>query len=303
MSSNIYEIANLHTKYEEFKHLENKEKRLLTKFKSIDNFTDGLQNRQLYVLAARPGIGKTTFLQNILTNTSKQLKANEYVLFLSLELSVVDVYKKFLQIESNLLTKAEINDLNPTNKVKEEINRIKKIFSERRILVFDNESNELITPSYIQTLIDELKAKKIKVKALFIDYFQLLSSNLYTAIDYKAQEDTSRQLKQIAKLNDINVFCLSQLSREYEKRKTTIPTFSDLKGTSSIEQDADVIMFLYSKEIGTLNTNAIVELSLTIAKNRNGLCNTSNFLFHTEQAKFFEKDNFSVITKVEVDYE
>lgn len=87
------------------------------------------------------------------------------------------------------------------------------------------------------------------------------------------------------------------MSREYEKRKTVIPTFSDLKGTSSIEQDADVIMFLYSQDNNIYNNNSILELQLTIAKNRNGLCNTSNLLFYTEKAKFFDSDNFSVIAK------
>ncbi|MDC8921010.1 DnaB-like helicase C-terminal domain-containing protein [Metamycoplasma hyosynoviae] len=146
-------------------------------------------------------------------------------------------------------------------------------------------------------MLSELKEKNIKIKAIFIDYFQLLDSNLFNAIEYKAQEDTSKQLKQIAKINNINVFCLAQLSREYEKRKTVIPTFSDLKGTSSIEQDADVIMFLYSQDNNIFNNNSILELQLTIAKNRNGLYNTSSLIFNTEQGKFYEKDNFIVIEK------
>ncbi|WP_273571141.1 DnaB-like helicase C-terminal domain-containing protein [Metamycoplasma hyosynoviae] len=279
------------------KEIEKTDKILFTKFKSIDKFTDGLQNRQLFILAARPGVGKTTLLQNIMNNASKQLKADEYILFLSLELSVVDVYKRFLQIESDILTKSDINDYEPNDQIKLEFEKIKTKFANKNILIFDNETNEQITPTYIQKMLSELKERNIKIKAIFIDYFQLLDSNLFNAIEYKAQENTSKQLKQIAKINNINVFCLAQLSREYEKRKTVIPTFSDLKGTSSIEQDADVIMFLYSQDNNILNNNSILELQLTIAKNRNGLCNTSSLIFNTEQGKFYEKDNFIVIEK------
>ncbi|MDC8962980.1 DnaB-like helicase C-terminal domain-containing protein [Metamycoplasma hyosynoviae] len=297
MSSKIYELSNLFKKYEDMKEIEKTDKILFTKFKSIDKFTDGLQNRQLFILAARPGVGKTTLLQNIMNNASKQLKADEYILFLSLELSVVDVYKRFLQIESDILTKSDINDYEPNDQIKLEFEKIKTKFANKNILIFDNETNEQITPTYIQKMLSELKERNIKIKAIFIDYFQLLDSNLFNAIEYKAQENTSKQLKQIAKINNINVFCLAQLSREYEKRKTVIPTFSDLKGTSSIEQDADVIMFLYSQDNNILNNNSILELQLTIAKNRNGLCNTSSLIFNTEQGKFYEKDNFIVIEK------
>jgi repB len=297
MSSSIYELSNLFEKYESMKEIEKLDKVLFTKFNTIDKFTDGLQNRQLYILAARPGVGKTTFLQNIMLNASEQLKSDEYILFLSLELSAVDAYKRFLQIESNKLTKVDINDYEPSDYVKEELEKVKALFEKKRILIFDNDLAEQITPAYIQTMLNDLKEKGIKVKALFIDYFQLLDSNLFNVVEYKAQEDTSQQLKQIAKINNINVFCLAQLSREYEKRKTIIPTFSDLKGTSSIEQDADVIMFLYSQEINNFSNNSFSELLLTIAKNRNGLCNTSSFIFQTEQAKFFEKNNFLVVTR------
>ena len=297
MSSSIYELSNLFEKYESMKEIEKLDKVLFTKFNTIDKFTDGLQNRQLYILAARPGVGKTTFLQNIMLNASEQLKSDEYILFLSLELSAVDAYKRFLQIESNKLTKVDINNYEPSDYVKEELDKVKASFEKKRILIFDNDLAEQITPAYIQTMLNDLKEKGIKVKALFIDYFQLLDSNLFNAVEYKAQEDTSQQLKQIAKINNINVFCLAQLSREYEKRKTIIPTFSDLKGTSSIEQDADVIMFLYSQEINNFSNNSFSELLLTIAKNRNGLCNTSSFIFQTEQAKFFEKNNFLVVTR------
>ncbi|MDC8919255.1 DnaB-like helicase C-terminal domain-containing protein [Metamycoplasma hyosynoviae] len=297
MSSKIYELSNLFKKYEDMKEIEKTDKILFTKFKSIDKFTDGLQNRQLFILAARPGVGKTTLLQNIMNNASKQLKADEYILFLSLELSAVDVYKRFLQIESDILTKSDINDYEPNDQIKLEFEKIKTKFANKNILIFDNETNEQIMPTYIQKMLSELKEKNIKIKAIFIDYFQLLDSNLFNAIEYKAQEDTSKQLKQIAKINNINVFCLAQLSREYEKRKTVIPTFSDLKGTSSIEQDADVIMFLYSQDNNIFNNNSILELQLTIAKNRNGLCNTSSLIFNTEQGKFYEKDNFIVIEK------
>ena len=297
MSSSIYELSNLFEKYESMKEIEKLDKVLFTKFNTIDKFTDGLQNRQLYILAARPGVGKTTFLQNIMLNASEQLKSDEYILFLSLELSAVDAYKRFLQIESNKLTKVDINDYEPSDYVKEELDKVKASFEKKRILIFDNDLAEQITPAYIQTMLNDLKEKGIKVKDLFIDYFQLLDSNLFNAVEYKAQEDTSQQLKQIAKINNINVFCLAQLSREYEKRKTIIPTFSDLKGTSSIEQDADVIMFLYSQEVNNFSNNSFSELLLTIAKNRNGLCKTSSFIFQTEQAKFFEKNNFLVVTR------
>ncbi|MDC8920989.1 DnaB-like helicase C-terminal domain-containing protein [Metamycoplasma hyosynoviae] len=152
MSSKIYELSNLFKKYEDMKEIEKTDKILFTKFKSIDKFTDGLQNRQLFILAARPGVGKTTLLQNIMNNASKQLKADEYILFLSLELSVVDVYKRFLQIESDILTKSDINDYEPNDQIKLEFEKIKTKFANKNILIFDNETNEQITPTYIQKM-------------------------------------------------------------------------------------------------------------------------------------------------------
>ncbi|WP_444704930.1 DnaB-like helicase C-terminal domain-containing protein [Mycoplasma sp. 332] len=297
MSFNVYKIGNFYEKYKEIKQNEFNKLKLLTGFEAIDKYTEGLQNRQVFFLAARPGVGKTTFLQNIILNVSKQLSENDYILFLSLELSIFDIYKRFLQIESKKLNKSDIENFYPSTEISNELLRVKEEFSKKNILIFDNDENKNINPLFIENLIEDLNSKNLKIRAIFIDYFQLLDSNLINSVEYKAQEDTSRKLKQIAKMYDINIFCLAQLSREYEKRKTLIPTFSDLKGTSSIEQDADVVMFLYTQDLNIQNNKPILDLSLTLAKNRNGLCNTSSFLFDTVNASFFEKDNFAIIQK------
>lgn len=299
MSFAIQNLEDIAKDYEFFRQEESKEDKLITQFPFLDDLLGGLKPRQLYFLAARPGVGKTTLAQNIIINCCTNLKNDEYILFFSLEMSAVDVYKKFLLInEAPFLTKQAIEGVKDDTA---RINSAKESLNSKHILIFDNEEVESITPSFIQKTIINLRDNGIKIKALFIDYFQLLNSDLITILEYKAQEQISRQLKQIAKVNNINVFCLTQLSREYEKKDGLIPTFSDLKGSSGIEQDADVILFLYNQ---TKNIYSLPEewrqLNVTVAKNRNGACDTFSVLFKPDTGVFKPtKNNAGVLYEIQ----
>ncbi|WP_412031275.1 DnaB-like helicase C-terminal domain-containing protein [Metamycoplasma buccale] len=265
---------------------------LKTGYNLIDEYCGGLKNRQLYFLGARPSIGKTTFCINAIFNALQNLKENEVILFLSLEMDSTNIYKRLLSIHSHL----NLNEWDYSASDTPEyavINSIMKhsnsFLLKLNLLVFENLDNEQITPNFINSLIKDLKQKNKIVKAVFIDYFQLLTPNLNLGLDHEKLSSISKDLKQLAKQNDLNVFVLTQLSRDYEKKGSGTPSFSDLKGTSSIEQDADVILFLYSKNI--VESAKTKELVLSLAKNRNGYLSKNDIDFQTPKAIMKEVEN------------
>ncbi|MBZ4203394.1 DnaB-like helicase C-terminal domain-containing protein [Mycoplasma tauri] len=291
MINELLNFEKLSNKFNDLiKNNKNKIKPLKTNFFFIDENIGGLQPRQIYFLASRPGVGKTAFLLNLINNVLKQIKENEYLLFFSLEVSALDIYKKFLALNSKIsinLTDCENLDVLP------QIEEAQSFLMNKNLLIFDidEKTNNELTTEKISEIIQTFNSKnpgKV-IKAIFIDYFQILDLK-GNGLEYEKLAKASRQLRRIAKFNNLNMFVLSQLSREYDKKQTNLsPTFSDLKGSGNIEQDADVIMFLYEPQQEIISN--LREPQITIAKNRNGRTSTTQLKFNDSIGLFYESQN------------
>ncbi len=201
----------------------------------LDRVITGLNRTDLILLAARPGMGKTSFALNLARNAAVQSKKR--VAFFSLEMTREQLASRLLSTEAQIsgtrLRTGEIPD-----EAWPRLVEAGDVLSQTQ-LYFDDDS--AITVPQMKAKLRHLK----DVDLVVIDYLQLMSSGMRT--DNRVQEISfiTRNLKIMAKELDVPVLCLSQLSRESEKRTTHKPMLSDLRDSGSIEQDADIVLFLY----------------------------------------------------------
>jgi replicative DNA helicase len=247
-------------------------------FASIDQITYGWQNSDLIILAARPSVGKTAFALNLARNAALDAHKPTAVGLFSLEMSAGQLVQRILSAES------EIN-MEKISRGKMEEYEMKQLYQKgitklSKAPIFIDDSAALN--------IFELRAKcrrlvqKHKVGIVIIDYLQLMSGSSDKGGNREQEISTiSRNLKGLAKELNIPIVALSQLSREVEKRKENnkMPQLSDLRESGAIEQDADLVMFLYRPEYHEINNNDMGESTkgetfLKIAKHRNGTLET-----------------------------
>jgi replicative DNA helicase len=274
------------------KHLENgmaepdKPIGIPTQFQDLDRILNNLQPAKLYVVAARPGMGKTAFTLALAKNIAFQNKA---VGFFSLEMNAIELGLRFNsqlnQIELSKIASAKIN-----MQEFEAIHAKTRLIENMNIYIDDTPALSIL----------ELRAKarrmvKAKgVECIIIDYMQLMRGSS-TKGGNREQEisEISRNLKALSKELNIPVIALSQLSRDVEKRGgEPRPKLSDLRESGSIEQDADTVMFLYRPEyynISTDNDGNMLPDGLTetiVAKNRSGSLDTAKMIFTGKYVDF-----------------
>lgn len=246
-----------------------------TGFKDLDYILGGLKKSDLIFIAARPGMGKTSFALNM----AKSIASKYKTLFFSLEMSKEQLSTRLLVMESGIeLPKIQNSLLN-----KEEWSQLKQTLCRMSSyqLVIDDQSN-------INVQEIKAKAKNCKdIKAIFIDYLQLISP--IKSKESRVQEITeiTRKLKIIAKELNVPVICLSQLSRSSEQRADHRPILSDLRDSGSIEQDADIVMMLYRESYYTKDEKIDPEESeCIITKNRYGEAKTVKLKWEGEYTRF-----------------
>ena len=238
-----------------------------TGFKDLDRVTNGLQNSDLILLAARPGVGKTSFAMNILTHAATE-EGKRCAIF-SLEMPNTQIAQRAVcSIASVSMEKALKGKLN--------VEEWKAIWAANKKL---NESGLYIDDSSMNTPIDILsKCRRLKreggLDLVMIDYLQLMNSG-GKAKDNRQQEisEITRYLKIAARELNVPIILLSQLSRAVETRKGDHrPVLSDLRESGSIEQDADIVMFIYKPDMynDVVNEDGPGVCELMIAKHRNG---------------------------------
>jgi replicative DNA helicase len=257
-----------------------------TGFRDLDTMLAGLQNSDLLILAARPSMGKTTFVMNMAHHVAA--KEGIPVGFFSLEVSKEQLIDQLLAIESGvdswkLRTGALDEDDFPR------INEAMAELSEAPLYIDDS----------AMTNVMEMRTKARRLQAehglglVIIDYLQLISGGA-RSLEGRQQEvsEISRGLKGLARELNVPVIALSQLSRAVESRNPPMPQLADLRDSGSIEQDADVVMFIYREAYYNKQTDRENITDILIKKHRNGPIGDVELYFHPEQRRFTNLDRF-----------
>jgi replicative DNA helicase len=257
-----------------------------TGFKDLDNTLAGFQRSDLIILAARPSMGKTALSLNFAHNVASQTK--EPVLIFSLEMSKDQLVDRLLSMESGVDAWA-LRTGNLTDSDFEKIGRAMGVLSEAPIYIDDSPS---ITVSDLRTKARR-EAHKHPLGLIIVDYLQLMSGGgRYSQDGNKVQEVTeiSRGLKGVARELNVPVLALSQLSRSVESRSPQIPQLADLRESGSIEQDADVVAFIYREDYYNPETDRKKLTDIFIKKHRNGPTGGVELYFDTDRQKFRSVD-------------
>lgn len=257
-----------------------------TGFKDMDNLLAGLQRSDLFILAARPSMGKTAFSLNLAHNVA--VKSNEPVLIFSLEMSKEQLVDRMLSMESGVDAWA-LRTGNLTDADFEKIGHAMGTLSEAQIFIDDTPS---ITVSDLRTKARR-EAHQRPLGLIIVDYLQLMSGgSRFGGDSNRVQEisEISRGLKAIARELNVPLIALSQLSRSVESRSPQIPQLSDLRESGSIEQDADVVAFIYREEYYNPETERRGITDIFIKKHRNGPTGAVELYFDKEKQRFRSLD-------------
>jgi len=268
---------------------------IATGFKSIDLKLSGLQKSDVIILAARPGMGKTALALNIAKNAA--VGSQKVVGIFSLEMAKDQLSERLLSsvgsIDAFNLRNAKLND--------DEYSRLQYamgILSEAPLYIDDAGSVNMLQ---MRAMARRLQANK-GLDLLIIDYLQLMQPMNKFASEVQQVTENTRALKVLAKELNIPVLVLSQLSREPEKRIPPIPKLSDLRQSGSIEQDADIVLFIYREDAYNENSLKPGQAEIIIAKHRNGPTGSVDLYFEKETSSFKNLDtsNYGLGAEVEI---
>jgi len=255
---------------------------LSTGYKDLDNILAGFQKSDLIVLAARPSMGKTALALNFAHNIA--LQASEPVLMFSLEMSKEQLVDRLLSMESGVDAWA-LRTGNLSDQDFEKIAKAMGTLSEAQIFIDDSPG---ITISDLRTKARR-EAHKRPLGLLVVDYLQLMSGGSRFGGDgNRVQEisEISRGLKGVARELNVPILALSQLSRSVESRHPQIPQLADLRESGSIEQDADVVAFIYREDYYNPETDRKKITDILIKKHRNGPTGGIELFFDNEKQRF-----------------
>jgi replicative DNA helicase len=253
-------------------------------FPDLDKMTAGFQRSDLIIVAARPSVGKTAFALNIAQNVG--VRAKETVAIFSLEMSASQLVQRMICAEANVdATRMRTGYLEGDDW--EKLTMAIGSLSEAQIYIDDSPS---ITVADIRAKCRRLK-KERGLGMILIDYLQLIHGR-GKGSDNRQQEvsEISRTLKAIARELEVPVIALSQLSRGVEQRQDKRPMMSDLRESGSIEQDADIVSFLYRDDYYNQESEKRNIIEIIIAKQRNGPVGTVELVFLKNFNKFVSLD-------------
>ena len=269
-------------------------------FPTLDRYTNGFKSGELIIIAARPGIGKTTLAVNFAINAA--LKYNKTVAMFDLEMSSLQIAQRYLCATGRVAmdyVKGGTKDTTVWNTLLE----TKKLLENSNIYIDDTTA---IKPSDILSKCRRLKAK-YGLDMVIIDYLQLMKGDTKSKDGNRQQEvaDLTRNIKLAARELGVPIILLSQLNRESEKRTDKTPQLSDLRESGSIEQDADIVMFISDQPVKDENGHTIetedeegaTDYSLIIAKHRNGARGSIPIKWKSEYTQFYEKGKDNRYTK------
>jgi len=258
-----------------------------TGFKDLDGKLAGFQKSDLIILAARPSMGKTAMALNLAQNVA--IKADKPVLLFSLEMSKEQLVDRMLASEAGV-NSWNLRTGNLSDSDFEKIGHAMGSLSEAQMYIDDTPG---LTVSDMRTKARR-EAHKRELGLVIVDYLQLMSGgSKFRGDGNRVQEisEISRGIKSIARELNVPVIALSQLSRSVESRSPQIPQLSDLRESGSIEQDADVVMFLYRDDYYNPDTSEKPNiLDIFISKHRNGPTGRVEIYFDRERQKMLNLD-------------
>ncbi len=255
----------------------------------IDKLTSGFHENELIILAARPAMGKTAFALNMAVNMA--LNAKKSVALFNMEMGAEQLISRMLssvgQIDASKLRTGKLEHQD-WKRVNEAISRL----ADTKIFIDDTPG---ITVSEMRAKCRRLANSEDGLDAIIIDYLQLISgSSKYAGQRQQEVSEISRSLKTMAMELKVPVIALAQLSRSVEGREEKRPLLSDLRESGSIEQDADIVAFLYRDDYYNKETAIDENTSKSefiIAKHRNGPTATVNLVFKRNTSSFFNMEN------------
>ena len=255
---------------------------LSTGLSAVDSLIFGLNKSDLILLAARPAMGKTSFALNIATNVAN--RSDKAVVIFSLEMSKEQLVSRVLSSEASISNSAfRTGDL--TGQEWANLVAVAEHLSQKEIYIDD--SSGITVP--------EMKARLRRIKNLglvVIDYLQLMTSGRRIESRVAEVSEITRSLKIMAKELDVPIITLSQLSRGPESRPDKRPMLSDLRESGSIEQDADIVMFLYRDEYYNRDTEDVNIAECIVAKNRHGEVDTVKLSWDGSYTRFASLETY-----------
>ena len=287
-----------------------------TGFASLNKMTTGFGNGDLIIVAARPAMGKTTLVLNM---AQKALDTGRGVAFFSLEMPAEQLMLRMLAAKTSIA----LQDLRVGNLQDFEWENLTKavdIMSKSPLFIDDG---SILTIHQLRTKLRKIKSKHPEIGLAVVDYLQLMSGE-GNRDRHQEVSEISRGLKMIARELEMPIIALSQLNRSLESRSDRRPMLSDLRESGSIEQDADIILFVYrdavykqkdekekeeaAKKEGTTYKSSFVprneeEAEIIIGKQRNGPTGTIKLVFQKHCTRFVDADNAADKPPIEIIYE
>ena len=254
---------------------------LETGYRSLDAILQGLQTSSMTIVGARPATGKTAFALGILIHVGAVV--NRPALFFSLEMSRQELAERILastaRIDSSKLRTGDLSE-SDWNRAHEAFGYLQSA----KVFIDDNPS---LTIMDVRARARRIKQQNGDLGIVIIDYLQLMSSRGRAENRQVEVSEMSRSLKILARELECPVVALSQLSRKLEERADKRPMMSDLRESGSLEQDADVVLFLYRPEIyGDVSNDMKADAEIIVGKNRNGPTRTAHLTWRGEFARF-----------------
>lgn len=281
-------------------------------FEEIDKLTNGFQKGDLIIIAARPGDGKTAIALNFLLKAAEKLhdqqqnidNKKDVVVLFSLEMGVDQICQRLISCSSGI-------DANIIRKNKGNIDSVEWMSFQEAIsgmsdlpILIDDSSD--LTMNDIQSKVRQIEINS-NIRLIIVDYLQLIKGSSKASSSsnrYQEVSEISRRLKQLARQHNVPVIAIAQLSRKIEERKSEdrLPKLSDLRESGSIEQDADIVSFLYInddvRQQSSMNAQAPIEVEYLIAKHRNGPTGRAKLVFRKNIGQYTEI-NYQTTTSYE----
>lgn len=295
-TSDLVPISDLVvSSYEQIEYRFNNQDELVgvtTGYYDLDAITSGLHKSDLIILAARPSMGKTAFALNLAQNVA--LKGKKGVAIFSLEMPKQQLVKRMLcaeaEVDSQRITSGHMQQKD-WDKLIEAMTRL----SDAKIYIDDASG---VTATDIKAKCRRLMMEEKELGLIVIDYLQLMEGGGNTSDRNQQISAISRSLKGLARELDVPIIALSQLSRGVEQRPDKRPMMSDLRDSGAIEQDADIIIFIYRDEYYNRDdVNNKGKAEIIIAKHRNGPVGTVELLYQNNITKFKNKTQTAQTTE------